>query len=132
MKTNSYNKVISALKDQSEVAETPVINSVGTYTQQFMELEDAYWPEAHRNPDKMVKLASAAHRLCGLDNITVPFDLVVEAEILGAPINYHDGKLQWPSVKNFKIKEISDITIPSDITSVGRVSVICQAIRALS
>ena len=96
-----------------------------------MELEDAYWPEAHRNPDKMVKLASAAHRLCGLDNITIPFDLVVEAEILGAPINFHDGKILWPSVKNFKIKEISDITIPSDITTLGRVSIICQAIKAL-
>ncbi len=130
MKTNSYNKVISALKEQSADG-TPVINSVGTYTKQFMEVEDAYWPEAHRNPEKMMKLASAAHRLCGLDNITVPFDLVVEAEILGAPINYFEGKVKWPSPKDFILKDISDLMIPNDPASQGRVPLIVEAIQLL-
>jgi MtaA/CmuA family methyltransferase len=127
---NSYDRVLDALAGK-RIDRIPCVNSVGTYTRQFMELESAFWPEAHRDPEKMARLASAAHRRCGLDNITVPFDLVVEAEVLGAPINYFEGKIKWPSVRNFIVKDISDLRIPNDASCSGRVSLVMRAINSL-
>jgi MtaA/CmuA family methyltransferase len=121
---------MSVLKGKAPL-QVPCVNSVGTYTRQFMELESAFWPEAHRDPEKMARLASAAHRRCGLDNITVPFDMLVEAEILGAPVVFHN-EVRWPSIKSFRAKEVGDLNIPEDVTEMGRVPVIVEAIKKLS
>ena len=58
-----------------------------------MKAFNAYWPEAHRNPIKMAKLGSALHRLTGLESAVVPFELTLEAEALGAPIEFFEGKI---------------------------------------
>jgi len=92
---------------------------------------DAFWPASHRDAEKMARLASAAHRVAGLDNISVPFDLTLEAEILGAKINYFEDKVRWPSAYEFVAKDPSDLKIPSDPAHAGRVPVVTAAIRRL-
>lgn len=128
---NSFDRVISVLDGRKDSDRIPCIGAAGTYTRDFMKEYDAFWPHSHREPEKMARLASAAHRLTGLDNVTVPFDLVVEAEALGAPINYFEEKVRWPSAKSFTVKNVADLKIPSDISSVGRIPAIAKAIRIL-
>jgi [methyl-Co(III) methanol-specific corrinoid protein]:coenzyme M methyltransferase len=86
---------------------------------------------AHKDPEKMARLASAAHRLCGLDNVSVPFDMTVEAEALGATINFHENTLKWPSIKEFIAKDLSDLPLPRDVSEAGRIPVVIKAIRML-
>jgi [methyl-Co(III) methanol-specific corrinoid protein]:coenzyme M methyltransferase len=114
-----------------EVDRVPCINSVGTYTVDFMKACDAYWPFAHKDPEKMAKLASAAHRLCGLDNVSVPFDMTIEAEALGATINFHENTLRWPSIREFIKKDLSDLTLPQDVSKTGRIPLLVKAIEIL-
>jgi len=76
--------VISGKYD--EVDRVPCINTVSVATIEFMQATEAFWPDAHFDPEKMAKLAAAAHKLCGLDMITVPFDMTLEAELRGAKI----------------------------------------------
>lgn len=127
-----YDRVINILSgDKDKVDRVPCVNSVSTATVNFMQVFGASWPNAHREPEKMAKLASAAHKLCGLDNITLPFDMTVEAEILGAPIEFFERQLKWPTVKRFLAEDISDLVIPKDVSTAGRIPVVVEAIKIL-
>ncbi len=128
----SYDRFMAVLSGKKEdVDRIPCVNSASVSTLGFMKAFDAYWPAAHKDPEKMAKLGSAAHRLCGLDNISVPFCMTVEAEILGATIDFHDDKVKWPSIRKFDVKEPSDLKFPDDVSKAGRIPVIVEAIKKL-
>ncbi len=134
-KLNSYHRIMAILKGKKkEVDRLPAFNSVGTYTVDGMKAFDAYWPAAHLNPVKMARLGSALHRLTGLESVVVPFELTVEAEVLGAPLEFFEGRIKWPSVKKFIAKDASDLELPSraeDVRQRGRVPIVCEAIEIL-
>ncbi|MFX0163336.1 MAG: uroporphyrinogen decarboxylase family protein [Candidatus Hodarchaeota archaeon] len=128
----SFDRVMAALKNErNELDRYPVMNSVATYTQDFMVKYDATWPEAHFDADKMVRLAAAAYEECGLDNASVPFDMLVEPEIFGTPIDYHEGKILWPSVTDYLFHRFEDVSLPDDIAHAGRVPVVVEAMKKL-
>ncbi|MEM3421292.1 MAG: uroporphyrinogen decarboxylase family protein, partial [Candidatus Hadarchaeum sp.] len=129
---NSYERVMKILLGmKEEVDRIPCVNFASVATVDFMKATGSFWPAAHKDPVKMAKLSSAAHRLCGLDNITVPFSTVVEAEVLGAVIDYREDRVRWPSIKEFRVKEISDLKFPEDVAKAGTVPVITEAIKLL-
>lgn len=128
----AFDRVMAALKNErDELDRYPVMNSVATYTQEFMAKYDATWPESHFDADKMARLAAAAYEECGLDNASIPFDMLVEAEVLGAPIDFHEGKILWPSVTDYLAHKFEDVTIPDDLAHAGRIPVIVEAIKKL-
>lgn len=130
--TTPYDRLMKVLSGKkAEVDRLPVINPASTYNYDSMKAYDAYWPAAHKDPEKMAKLAAGLHRMTGLDNITVPFELTFEAEILGAPVNFFEDKIKWPSVKGFVAHEISDLKFPKDVATAGRVPVVTKAIKIL-
>ncbi len=131
---NSYERVMAVLKGRGEgVDVTPCVNFSSTCTREFMELTGAWWPEAHKNPVKMARLGSAAYRFCGLDNVTVPFDTLVEAEVFGVQVNFHEKErfLAWPSSKAPLVKRVVPPILPEDVSSAGRVQVVAEAVRIL-
>jgi [methyl-Co(III) methanol-specific corrinoid protein]:coenzyme M methyltransferase len=129
---SSYDRFMAALNGKPEdIDRTPCVNTTSVATIGFMEAYDAYWPAAHHDPLKMARLGSAAHRLCGLDNVSVPFCMTVEAEILGSVIEFHEGSARWPSIREFKIIEPSDLKVPEDVSKAGRVPVVVEALRIL-
>ena len=79
----------------------------------------------------MAKLGSAPHRLCGLDNITVSFSTTVEAEVPGAAIDYQEGTIRWPTIREFRVKDPSDFKFPADVSKAGTVPTITKAIKML-
>ncbi len=132
MEATSYDIVMALLNNRkSEIERVPCVNSVGVSTIDFMKIYDSYWPDAHKDPTKMAKLGSAAHRLCGLDMVSVPFCMTIEAEILGATIDFHDSTIKWPSVKDFPAKDPADLKYPKDISEAGRIPVVLEAIKVL-
>lgn len=127
-----YDRFMTVLSRRKENADRiPCVNSVSVATIEFMKAYDAYWPAAHKDPVKMAKLASAAHKLCGLDNMSLPFCMTVEAEVLGATIDFHEDKIKWPSVRQFQVEDPSDLKFPKDVSKAGRVPVIIEAIKIL-
>ena len=130
--TTAYDTVMPILESgRAETERIPCINSTSVATIDFMNAVDAYWPAAHRDPAKMAKLAAAAHRLCGLDNVSVPFCLTVEAEVLGAPVEFFADTVKWPTVKRFIATDPADLTVPKDLATAGRIPVITEAIQRL-
>ena len=129
---NAYDRLMAVLRGKRrEVDRLPAMNSVGTYTLESMEALDARWPEAHRDPEKMARLAAGLSRLAGLDNVTVPFDLTLEAEALGAPVDYFEGQVKWPSVTGFQANEVSDLRVPGGLLSAGRIPTVLEALGIL-
>ncbi|RLF54780.1 MAG: hypothetical protein DRN13_01835 [Thermoplasmata archaeon] len=134
---NSYERVMAVLEGRKdEVDQIPCVNTVSTATIEFMEKEDAFWPDAHKDPEKMARLGAAAHKYCGLDNITIPFDMTVEAEVFGVPIDFREkaakkGRYLWPGAKRSVAESPDMIYIPDDIPNTKRVAVISKAIKIL-
>lgn len=68
----------------------------------------------------------------GFESTTLPFDLNVEAEILGGSIRYHDeveGHPVYPTMGTRKVETPEDLVIPGDVASQGRLPEITRAIR---
>jgi [methyl-Co(III) methanol-specific corrinoid protein]:coenzyme M methyltransferase len=127
-----YERIMAVLRGRKdEIDRLPAMNSVCTSTLEAMKAFDAYWPEAHRNPEKMARLASGLHRLAGLDNATLPFELTLEAEVLGAPLEFFETQVKWPTIKAFIAKEVSDLKFPKDVSKAGRIPVVTKAISLL-
>ncbi|MEM3585806.1 MAG: uroporphyrinogen decarboxylase family protein [Candidatus Jordarchaeaceae archaeon] len=134
---NSYDRVMAALKGKREELDyIPCVNPASSCTLELMEHFSVWWPDVHRNAEKMAKIGSAAHRVCGLDMITIPFDMVVEAEVFGVNIDYHEdrGKSKygfWPSIRKPLSKRIVPPIVPDNIQERGRVGIIVKAIKLL-
>jgi len=68
----------------------------------------------------------------GFDSTALPFDMNVEAEILGGEILYHEeveGHPVYPTMGVRTIQTAEDIRIPGNVPEAGRMPVILQAIR---
>ncbi|MHC1585448.1 MAG: uroporphyrinogen decarboxylase family protein [Candidatus Syntropharchaeia archaeon] len=142
---NPYERMMLVLEGKrDELDRIPCACAcVGSYTIEFMEKYDAYWPDAHKDPEKMARLGSAAYRECGVESVVVPFDAVYQPEILGLHPDFREkqikkGKILWPSVyrQGFRkdgteIKDPSDLLFPEDIASAGRIPVITKALKIL-
>ncbi len=129
---NAEERVLNAISGR-EVDRIPVISATSVAVEDFMRASNAWWPDAHRDPEKMTKLGSAAHRIAGLESVNVPFCLTVEIEALGCQVSLHEGgrKLKWPSVLNCPFKEPTDLEIPKDFSQKGRIPAVLKAIGLL-
>lgn len=85
------------------------------------------WPQAHTNPEKMANLALQAQISLGFENVRVPFDQTVEAEALGAKLQY-GGELDFPEVSPGSYSDALELKPDRDTISKGRIPVVLDAI----
>jgi len=71
-----------------EVDRKPIVPFTQTGTLELMAACGSYWPAAHRDPDKMAKLAMAAYEIGGFEGVRVPFGLYAESRALGCTVDY--------------------------------------------
>lgn len=70
----------------------------------------------------------------GFESTVLPFDLNVEAEILGAGVRYHEGfegHPVYPTITDRPVATADDIEIPEDLAEKGRLPVILKTIRSI-
>ena len=91
--------------------------------------------EVHVDPDMMARAAATTYRLFGFESAVVPLDMCVEAEILGARVDFrlearHPElpRVIAPLVDSPNELEIKALT---ELTKRARVSVVTEAIRIL-
>ncbi len=94
----------------------------------LMRLCDSYWPEAHRDAKKMALLSLAASAYSGVENAQLPFDGAMDAEALGAKIDYAD-KDTAPFVTGSVIRSLEDVRQldVEGVKNAGRVPLIVEA-----
>lgn len=90
--------------------------------------------EVHHDVDKMVRVATFPAEVCGYECAVVPFDLCVEAELLGCEMNTFPGREKplYPNIRKRVIQSEADIEqlqIPEDISTRARIPLVFQAIQ---
>ncbi len=117
------------LKDVDRV---PVACPLQTGIVDLMKETGIYWPEAHKNSEKMAELALSAYRLGDLESVRVPYENCVEVEALGCVLgNWKED--EQPRVEKHAIssaKEYEKLKIP-DPSKDGRMPVVINAVRIL-
>ena len=108
----------------------PVGGLITSITTEMMESTGVYWPDAHIDPQSMGRLAEAAYKDYGLESIKIPFDMVVEAQALGANINL-GNRDTFPQVSRAPFEDPRELTIPADYFRRGRFPVVFRAIEDL-
>lgn len=129
---NSKELLIDILRGGGR-EEVPFMSPLQTGTLDLMELTGSFWPDAHHDSSAMARLAAGAHTFAGMDNVRVPFDMLVDASAFGAEIGMGAVDRQ-PSLTSSPItgsKDLDSIDVP-DPYAVRRAPVVLEAIQKLS
>ena len=129
---NPKERFYAAL-DRNPVDRIPITGVTQTGITDLMDVCGAEWPEAHRDPEKMAKLAWAAHEIGGLESVRIPFDVYVEAEAVGTELYKWERGIQ-PMIKKALITKNEDLDklhMP-DFTKDGRLPAVIEAARILA
>ncbi len=117
-----------AVLGQQPVDRPPVMGIASVVTVELMKRVGTAWPDAHHDPEQMVRAGASAHEVCGLESVKVPFDMTAEAGALGAEIDYGSGSA-LPKIRQPLLAAPEDLQAPTDLVRRGRVPVVLEAIR---
>ena len=128
---NSRERVLAALK-REPVDRTPLCNPTSVATVELMDLVDAPFPDANRQPELMARLAATGYTELGFDTIMPVFSIIQESAALGCKIQW-EQKDNWPTVKmNEPIWETpDDIKVPADLCTHPDTKCVTDAIKIL-
>ncbi|MFP6592836.1 MAG: uroporphyrinogen decarboxylase family protein, partial [Candidatus Latescibacterota bacterium] len=127
----SRQRVLAALNRQP-VDRTPVCNPTSVATVELMDLVDAPFPQANRDPELMARLAATGYTELGFDSIMPVFTIIQESSALGCRIQW-EQKDNWPTVRMAEPiwKNLDDIEIPADLLTHQDTRCVLEAIRIL-
>jgi [methyl-Co(III) methanol-specific corrinoid protein]:coenzyme M methyltransferase len=128
---NSRERVLAALR-REPVDRTPVCNPTSVATVELMDLVEAPFPDANREPEKMARLAATSYTELGFDSIMPVFSIIQESSALGCKIQW-EQKDNWPTVKMREpiYETPDDIRIPADFLTHQDTRCVTEAIRLL-
>jgi MtaA/CmuA family methyltransferase len=124
---NSVERLLRVLTHQT-TDRPPVIGVTNSVTLELMGSVGVKFPEAHHDPAQMMRLGAAAHEVCGLESVKVPFDLTVETGALGADIDYGTNET-LPRATKPPFENPEDFIFNEDYVKRGRIPVVLEAIR---
>ena len=127
----SRERVLAALRGDP-VDRTPVVNPTSIATVELMDLVDAPFPDANRDPELMAALAATGHTELGFDSVMPVFSIIQESSALGARIQW-EQKDNWPTVKMTEpiYHDPSDIHVRPDVLEHPDAQCVLEAIRIL-
>ena len=113
----------------------PLFSGMGNITIHGLEKYGWKFPEIHTDGRKMASMAASTFKLFGFPCAVVPFDMGVEAEVLGSKVNYyaHATDILYPTIIQHPAETVEDlkIQVPSDLTKAGRIPVVTEALGLL-
>ncbi|NOT04675.1 MAG: hypothetical protein HOP27_08770 [Anaerolineales bacterium] len=135
-------KILELLSGK-KIDSQPAFSGLIHVTAEGLSSEGLVFHETHSDAHKMAKAAASTFKLTGLPSAVVPLDLYVEAEALGAEINFReDREFEFPQVKRAGLfgsakdlaTEMPWRTVPGERTEIlkkGRINLVCDAIKLL-
>ena len=131
MEEYTFKERLSRCFNGKDIDRPPAVCFTQTATVGQMESTGSFWPDAHLNTDKMVKLAAAGHDHIGFESIRVPFNCTAEPKLFGCKVK--DGSPNIPpSVQGSVVKDSEDINSLRSIDMMqGEVATILESIEIL-
>jgi len=112
----------------------PAFSGLIHVTAEGLQSEGLVFHETHTDAQKMAKAAASTFKLSRLPSAVLPLDMYVEAEALGAELNFRaDREFEFPQVKQAgHFSSAKEITAESvDVFTKGRIKLVCDAIKLL-
>ncbi|MFZ5819882.1 MAG: uroporphyrinogen decarboxylase family protein [Chloroflexota bacterium] len=118
----------------------PLFSGLICITEAGLESEGLRFHETHREAGKMARAAASAYRISGFGSAVVPLDLCVEAEALGARVDFREASAaaEFPRVADFLYQSVDEFTTKAQsaqsfdlIEHKGRIPSVCEAIKLL-
>ena len=127
----SRERVLAALA-REPVDRTPLCNPTSVATVELMDLVDAPFPAANREPELMARLAATSYTELGFDTIMPVFTIIQESSALGCKIQW-EQKDNWPTVRMSEPiwHEPDDIAVPADLCTHPDTACVTEAIKIL-
>lgn len=124
-------RVMNALTGRP-VDRTPVANPTNVATVDLMDMVDAPFPHACRDPELAARLAATGHTELGFDAVMPYFTIIQESSALGCDMQWED-KDNWPTVRMYKPiwTGPEDVRIPSNFLDHKDTKAITDSIRIL-
>jgi [methyl-Co(III) methanol-specific corrinoid protein]:coenzyme M methyltransferase len=131
---SSRERVLKCFREE-EIDRLPVFSGYGNVTVHGLEKYGWRFAEIHVDAKKMASMAASTPQLFGFECAVVPFDMGVEAEALGAGVNFyaHHTDVVYPTIASKVAEKVADLDlkIPSDLAKAGRIPLVVEAIRLL-
>ena len=127
----SRERVLAGLR-REPVDRTPVCNPTSVATVELMDLVDAHFPEANRNPEMMARLAATGYTEIGFDSIMPVFSIIQESSALGCKMQW-EQKDNWPTVRMREPiwRDVEDVVIPNDFLTHPDTACVIECIKIL-
>jgi [methyl-Co(III) methanol-specific corrinoid protein]:coenzyme M methyltransferase len=106
-------RVLAALAG-NEIDRPAAVSPTAIVTETLMDLVDAPFPQAHRDPELMSRLAETAVTHVGFDTIMPVFSVVQESAALGCTVNW-GNRSNWPTCTGALARTAAEIHIPADV-----------------
>ncbi len=127
---HSRDDTLAVLNGQP-IERLPVFGGLPSLTELGLHAADVAYHDAHTNAAKMAAAAAGTFEVCGFESAVVPFDLCVEAEALGCPVDFQtDLNIFMPPVVAAPLTRFPD-PFPGDVSRAGRVPIVASALRQL-
>ena len=131
---SSRERVLKCFRGE-EIDRLPVFSGYGNVTVHGLEKYGWRFAEIHVDAKKMASMAASTPQLFGFECAVVPFDMGVEAEALGAGVNFyaHHTDVVYPTISSKVAEKVVDLDfkIPPDLAKAGRIPLVVEAIRLL-
>ena len=144
--TSKRDEILALLKRQ-KLSSIPIFSGLINVTVPGLEREGLQFYETHRDAIKMARAAASTYRVSGFGSAVVPLDLCVEAEALGARVDFKEGneRAEFPQVAGFLFTTVESFTaetqkqgdgkgshwLGGNVVRSGRIPVVVESIRLL-
>jgi [methyl-Co(III) methanol-specific corrinoid protein]:coenzyme M methyltransferase len=144
---NQRDRILSLL-NENQLDSHPLFSGLINITTPGLENESLQFHETHHDAAKMARAAASTYRVSGFGSAVVPLDLCVEAEALGARVDFREGSegAEFPRVAGFLYKSVEefttktqshgatnfvDLSLSDFVVNNGRIPLACEAIKLL-
>jgi [methyl-Co(III) methanol-specific corrinoid protein]:coenzyme M methyltransferase len=131
---NSRERVLRFFGKQ-EIDSLPVFSGMGNVTVHGLEKYGWKFADIHVDAHKMASMAASTCQLFDFECAVVPFDMGVEAEALGAGVNFYSTHTDvvYPTISKKVAEKVQDLDlrVPPDLAKAGRIPLVVEAIRLL-
>ena len=130
---SSRERVLKVFKKEP-VDRLPFFSGMGNITVHGLKPTQWNFAELHLDAEKMARIAASTSQLFGFESAVVPFDMGVEAEALGAGVNYyaHRTDVVYPTITKKAADKVDDLKIQiPDLSKAGRIPLVARAISLL-
>ena len=128
-------KILDLLSGK-KIDSQPAFSGMIHVTAEGLQSEGLIFHETHKDAQKMAKAAASTFKLSGLPSAVLPLDMYVEAEALGAEINFRENmEFEFPLVRKAGFGSVKQLTAETQsvqsFINGGRIKLVCEAIKLL-